>query len=562
MSYLLNENETRLNSLAPCFMDVLNNKNISYARHDLSYNNDLTKLVNTDKTATHSKLGLFLKSLNRNALNKNANKDVWCVEVKSMWLDCCDSSKTMQDGSDKMSFIRNTSFKLWLVNVHEFYNCQMGIEAIGGRRQDQVEAKNFDQIYARLSKVIQIDAGKAPPPVMKEKRSASLTATNLNPHCLYRQSFAKLNLIGEINELNVSCTHEQIVFLLRLLETFDAFNTQLELDSEHTLNYNKTCSKDNNNNTKKKPTPFDLKQMCDEYSDDVDADNQAQLNVSLVINSIEINLELNNYNCKSNRQPTCQADCLNTTTKAADRESLFDASDLNVSLNDSLRSGSIRKEDFELISRQLDQEFMCGYLKFIYGLSMDNPTQRLSFSSVAALDEHLVTARGMDLLGAHIDIPNSVRHASFGALNANTMAVSFSAVSSTVSSSTNALTKTTASFFNKPLSNLNNVIKNVKNQGDGMFEGGEFLDDNDSISALIQLEQDDTSSVASLSMDSKNLSASSMQLNVNMHQYQSQASSFSLKSSSSSSDIGNLYSNLSKFIYFMTKRYLNQLLSK
>ena len=234
MSNLLNENETRLNSLAPCFMDVLNNKNICYSRHDLSYNNDLTKLLNTDKTATNSKLGLFLKSLNRNALNKNANKDVWCVEVKSMWLDCCDSNKTPLDSGAKMSFIKNTSFKLWLVNVHEFYNCQMGIESISRPREDKEQ--QFDQIYARLSKVIQVDAGKAPQPPMKVKRSASLTNNNLKSHCLYRQSFSKLNLIGEINELNVSCTHDQIVFLLRLLETFDAFSTQLELDSEHTLN--------------------------------------------------------------------------------------------------------------------------------------------------------------------------------------------------------------------------------------------------------------------------------------------------------------------------------------
>jgi len=73
-----NENKksslVRLNHLAPCLIDLVKNENIAYFRYDLSFDDDLTKLINTTNEASNSKAGLFLKSLNRSALNKNANK--------------------------------------------------------------------------------------------------------------------------------------------------------------------------------------------------------------------------------------------------------------------------------------------------------------------------------------------------------------------------------------------------------------------------------------------------------------------------------------------------------
>lgn len=79
--------EPSLHSLAPCFSDLIKNENLPYQRYDLSFDDDLTKLVNTTTQALNTKEGLFLKSLNRNTLNKNASKDVWSFEFESAWVD-------------------------------------------------------------------------------------------------------------------------------------------------------------------------------------------------------------------------------------------------------------------------------------------------------------------------------------------------------------------------------------------------------------------------------------------------------------------------------------------
>ena len=76
-----------MNSLAPCFAELVRNENCSYHRCDLSLDNDLSKLVNESKLAYHAKEGLFLKSLGKSALNRTAAKDLWSVEFESAWID-------------------------------------------------------------------------------------------------------------------------------------------------------------------------------------------------------------------------------------------------------------------------------------------------------------------------------------------------------------------------------------------------------------------------------------------------------------------------------------------
>lgn len=73
--------QTQLNNLSPCFNDLIKNENLSYYRYDLSFDDDLTKMINTTNEAQNSKLGLFLKSLNRNTLNKNANKGKYKLKL-------------------------------------------------------------------------------------------------------------------------------------------------------------------------------------------------------------------------------------------------------------------------------------------------------------------------------------------------------------------------------------------------------------------------------------------------------------------------------------------------
>ena len=110
--------DTKLKILAPCFNELLRNENMSYIRTDLSYNHDLTRLVNTENEAKNSKLGLFLKSLNRGALCKNGHKDIWSLDLKSMWMDLLSASV-----NKKKALIHNSSFRLWMANVHDFYKC-------------------------------------------------------------------------------------------------------------------------------------------------------------------------------------------------------------------------------------------------------------------------------------------------------------------------------------------------------------------------------------------------------------------------------------------------------
>lgn len=101
--------EIRFNSLAPCFGDMLKNENLVYYRYDLSFDDDLTKLINTTNKAASPKDGLFLKSLNKSTLNKNAAKDVWSIEIESMWVDFKDHIDNQTS-----TFIENTNFIFYL----------------------------------------------------------------------------------------------------------------------------------------------------------------------------------------------------------------------------------------------------------------------------------------------------------------------------------------------------------------------------------------------------------------------------------------------------------------
>jgi hypothetical protein len=125
----------RMKMLAPCFNELLNNENLAFIRYDLSSSGDITKLINTSNEALNAKAGLFLKSLNKSALNKNAMKDMWSLAMESMWVDFVSCSSPSSGSSDRdgslrahnwplsRSLIQNTTFKLWLVNVYDFYKC-------------------------------------------------------------------------------------------------------------------------------------------------------------------------------------------------------------------------------------------------------------------------------------------------------------------------------------------------------------------------------------------------------------------------------------------------------
>lgn len=78
--------EIELNQLAPCFNHLLQNENLYYVRYDFAAN-DKKVNVNITNEAHKAHTGLFLKSLNKNSLNKASNKDIWLLECENMWLD-------------------------------------------------------------------------------------------------------------------------------------------------------------------------------------------------------------------------------------------------------------------------------------------------------------------------------------------------------------------------------------------------------------------------------------------------------------------------------------------
>jgi hypothetical protein len=80
---------------------------------------------------------------------------------------------------------------------------------------------------------------------VKSRRSNSLSTSTViqgRGRSVCQQAYSKMNVIGHVDTLRISCGHEQLVFFLRFLETFDAFNEQMAVDSEQTLKYNKATN--------------------------------------------------------------------------------------------------------------------------------------------------------------------------------------------------------------------------------------------------------------------------------------------------------------------------------
>ena len=104
------------------------------------------------------------------------------------------------------------------------------------------------------------------------------------------------------------------------------------------------------------------------------------------------------------------------------------------------------------------------------------------------------------------------------------------------------------------MSNLNNVIKTVKNQAE-LLEN-EFMDDAESFTHMLGMDQDsDTASLISFSNTDYSVS-NSAQTNAKLEK---QESSYSLKSSSSASSLSNfLYlSNIEIIISIITTKIIS-----
>lgn len=151
---------------------------------------------------------------------------------------------------DNTTFIENTSFRFYMVNVWDFYSNGREPEATA-KKPNGDELANYQRAYSRLSKLIELNTNGADTngepeiasPVStkrRKKRSISVSGTNAllaSSSSLSRNLYSQVNVIGEIKELNVATNHAQVLFLLRLVDTMDLFTNQLKTDSEHTLKY-------------------------------------------------------------------------------------------------------------------------------------------------------------------------------------------------------------------------------------------------------------------------------------------------------------------------------------
>ena len=169
------------------------------------------------------------------------------------------------------------------------------------------------------------------------------------------------------------------------------------------------------------------------------------VNVSLVLNSVEIELEINNYDETKNVKKCSLGSEKSSGGKLTDidsrdsgldvglsgvESSIFETTSFKIQINDPMKQSKVGR-----ISPEVDEELMDNFLKYIYGINIENPNLKLSFG--ISIDDnmslHQQTSagpgglnKGLDMLG--IEVPNSVRKASFGSITSNSMGVHFSAV--------------------------------------------------------------------------------------------------------------------------------------
>ncbi|CAF0714322.1 unnamed protein product [Brachionus calyciflorus] len=445
------DSEIQINNLAPCFNEIVTNENSSYQRCDI--NNDL---INTTKEAVSSKIGLFLKSLNKNALNKNASKDVWNIEIDSLWIDMVDK--------ENLPFVQNLSFNIYLVNVWDFLT--KDLTQTQNHLNDKISSNScemgYKKAYKRLEKIIEIQNSdqKVTEKIKFRKRSNSASHASKLIHnqtkseFICKKIYSNLNVITEIKHINVYINHSQILFLLRLVEVIDNFTKQMEIDTENTLKFKGHSGKDFIDQKDKKAQfkSFKLDDLLDEVENEAELTDASSLNFALIVNNIEVELAINDMRKDIRFEPNLtpyEDESINEPKNTIDP--------IKNEQKEIEKSDEITKEDFDIIAKQLDKEFMLSYVKYVYGLSTENPNNGLSFN---------IVQNPKDLSSS-------------------------SSIDSGIQSSEK--TSIFSNFSNKASAGLNKLTSKISDSNDI----DPFLDDNDNMSLILSLTQDDTSSLIS-----------------------------------------------------------------
>lgn len=365
---------------------------------------------------------------------------------------------------ESSTFIENTNFRFYLVNVYDFYSNDVYSDTKVDKKSSEV---SFQKAYDRLSMLIDLNVDEpleAPPIIEKQKkRSNSISGTNTpNTNDLCRTLYSQVNVIGEIKELHVSTNHSQILFLLRLVDTLEQFGNQLKADSEQTLKYKTSGLKNNAEVEKPKKTQkircLNLEDLAQMEVDTSESD-ETSINLAVSIQSIHVDLVLNDLRKEKTMPPVIkQANLIDLCDQDSGNESNFVESRLN--------NIDIKVEPSPPPSLEINKEFMLSYIKFIYGLSTENPNTCFKFQAKPAV---INSSSNKDLLlSASID-------SGFLSSDKSSLAVSYSNLA-------NSSSKNRTSSINKMQTSESDL----------------FLDDNDNISLIMSLEQDDSSSMVNI----------------------------------------------------------------
>lgn len=231
------------------------------------------------------------------------------------------------------SLLQNTSFKFWIVNVWDFYSTPNFLNSTAAEKVEEIQEeenqKKLDNTLKKLADIIQIPDSVAESAsrrrvMLKQKRSKSLSlASKLviskkKSDYLCKKIYSKLNVIGELGDLQMSINHSKMLFLLRLMNVVDFFTEQMKQDTEQTLKHNKInvnadskADKNNYNSTGAKLTRINSMNMEDWFVNNLieekklddtfyageNADELSEppfsVNLAVIVNSIQLELNIN-----------------------------------------------------------------------------------------------------------------------------------------------------------------------------------------------------------------------------------------------------------------------------
>lgn len=439
-------NEIRVNNLAPCFKETVQSNGSSLFRNGLGIQsepiNDCSQIVN-------AKEGLFLKNLNKNALNKDAAKDIWMAEIESLWVDMIDK--------ENVPFAQNASFQVYVTNVWDFLS-KSSILLQQDEKEDILNDSingNYLKAFRRLEKIICIQ-NKSEFDAKLRKRSNSLSNksnlinSKIKSELLCKNIYSNLNVASRIKNINLYVNHSQILFLLRFFDVIENFSNQIKIDTEQILKFKGHLPKQSKSENSKRSRLKSFK--LDFFDQDPENDtHEPSINLALCIDNIQVELLLDDLRKDIQFQPdnnkNCESEFLESLSQSDPK---INEKKLNENFDSTI-------EDYNVVTKQTDINLILNYIKFVYGLFADMPNFSINFN----------------LAPNFKDLPKEQKLSSDS---------SFSTEKSSL----------TSNLSNKALSGLTKLTNKLSETGE------DFLaDDNDNISIIMSLAQEDSSSVIS-----------------------------------------------------------------